>query len=356
MKLIVKTIKKIMKSTLKKIYYFKYYFSTNQLFKNSNNERSRFILIGSPEHGNLGDHAISIAEIAFLKEYFFDREIIEISANHFISDSRRIANHINSKDIILITGGGFMGSLWLDGEIMTRTIVNYFPDNHIVIFPQTVYFEKTEYAQAEKETSMQVYKKHKNLSIALRDKSSFDFMNIELSDSAELFYSPDIVTFLNMTEPKKKRESITFCIRQDRESTVDQDLISSVKKSLIGYNFNYISTVVNGSVSLKRRNEKLELLLDQFRTSKIVITDRLHGMLFAAITGTPCVALDNLSRKVSGVYIWIKYLPYIRLADNPYEFKKYIDDLLQCGEYDYDNSEPTKHLLCLRDSIKKKLI
>ena len=55
--------------------------------------------------------------------------------------------------------------------------------------------------------------------------------------------------------------------------------------------------------------------LDEFRKSKLVVTDRLHGMLFAAITGTPCIALGNSSGKVKGVYDWLTHLDYIQYVD-----------------------------------------
>lgn len=39
-----------------------------------------------------------------------------------------------------------------------------------------------------------------------------------------------------------------------------------------------------------------------------MVTDRLHGMIFAYLAGTPCVFLDNKTKKVSGVYnTWLKY-------------------------------------------------
>ena len=44
----------------------------------------------------------------------------------------------------------------------------------------------------------------------------------------------------------------------------------------------------------------------------MVITDRLHGMIIAALANTPCLAFDNLSKKVSGVNAWIKNLDYVK--------------------------------------------
>lgn len=52
-------------------------------------------------------------------------------------------------------------------------------------------------------------------------------------------------------------------------------------------------------------------------SSKIVITDRLHAMLICAITGTPCIAFDNISKKVQGVCeLWLEKFPYIKFVDS----------------------------------------
>ena len=43
-------------------------------------------------------------------------------------------------------------------------------------------------------------------------------------------------------------------------------------------------------------------------------------MIFSAVTGTPCLAMDNINKKVSGVYEWIKTLDYIQcVTDNNVE-------------------------------------
>ena len=52
-------------------------------------------------------------------------------------------------------------------------------------------------------------------------------------------------------------------------------------------------------------------IFDIFARSEIVITDRLHGMIFAAITGTKCIVLNSKSPKIKGCFEWIKDLKYI---------------------------------------------
>ena len=71
-----------------------------------------------------------------------------------------------------------------------------------------------------------------------------------------------------------------------------------------------------GHVPISNRTIAVEKKLMEFSRAELVITDRLHAMLFAAITGTPCVAFDNSSKKVSGVYEWIRHLDYIALASS----------------------------------------
>ena len=70
----------------------------------------------------------------------------------------------------------------------------------------------------------------------------------------------------------------------------------------------------------------------------MVVTDRLHGMVFAAISGTPCIVFSNYNHKVQGTYEWIKYLPYIKYAESVSEAPNYIPELLAMKDCRYDNT------------------
>ena len=43
----------------------------------------------------------------------------------------------------------------------------------------------------------------------------------------------------------------------------------------------------------------LDALLQTFAKSRLIVTDRLHGMIFALVTRTPCLAFDNTNKKIS---------------------------------------------------------
>ena len=60
----------------------------------------------------------------------------------------------------------------------------------------------------------------------------------------------------------------------------------------------------------------VQLKLREFAASELVITDRLHGMIFAAVTETPCIVLNSRSHKIRGCYEWLKKLGYIRFLND----------------------------------------
>ena len=77
------------------------------------------------------------------------------------------------------------------------------------------------------------------------------------------------------------------------------------------------------------REFEVERKFDEFRRARLVITDRLHGMIFAAITGTPCIALNNSSGKVEGVWsLWLRHLDYVKFVREAAEIPALLDAML----------------------------
>mgnify|MGYP000131626154 FL=1 len=86
--------------------------------------------------------------------------------------------------------------------------------------------------------------------------------------------------------------------------------------------------------------ENRELLLKQkikeFQSAELVITDRLHGMIFAAITGTPCIAFDNFNAKVKKVYAYLKDTCIVKLVHDFQEFTEAYGELKVNAKNNYD--------------------
>ena len=86
-----------------------------------------------------------------------------------------------------------------------------------------------------------------------------------------------------------------------------------------------ISTVIDKNVILKERKKYLMNLFEKFSNSRLIITDRLHGMIIAAITKTPCIVLPTFNHKVLWSYEWLKDLNYIQLIKNFEELNEFIN-------------------------------
>lgn len=309
--------------------------------KKKNEFQKRIIVIGTPEHGNLGDHAIAKAELLFLGKKFPSIKVVEISGEQFRCFTKEIKRSILPTDKIIITGGGFMGSLWPTEEFMVRNILLLFPDNEIVIFPQTIYFENMDEQNTFYLTSLESYRRHKNLKICARDISTYNFLKEKVfyGDESNCFFIPDIALFLVETTPRLEREGILLCLRADKEKNLTDNDRTHIEQYALRFtnDVHYVDTVINDKVSPSDRNNELEKKFVQFRSARLVITDRLHGMIFAAITGTPCIALDNVSGKVSGVHYWLRSLNYVQCIDSIDQLDTQLEHFMQFSSCEYNN-------------------
>lgn len=69
---------------------------------------------------------------------------------------------------MLVHGGGSLGALWMNLENMVRKLIEIYPENKIVVFPQTAYFENDK--MEEFKTSKEMYTKHKQFYVCAREK------------------------------------------------------------------------------------------------------------------------------------------------------------------------------------------
>lgn len=291
------------------------------ILKETKKESGRLIILCVPHlHGNRGDLAISFAQRKFLEQNFPSRTIIEIPTVLCEFHSRQVIPYLNSKDIFLVCGGGWFGSLWRHNEIAALNILRHFNNNRIIIFPQTVYYTQDAKGKQEFNNDYRLFSKMNDLHVFVRGQSSYEFIHkMHLFKSAKnVHLIPDMVLSLDMQHLSAlKRSGILVCLRNDVESVLENQQRNIICSQILREftNVGFISTNIPGSkVSiLDRKNELLELL-KKIAASEIVVTDRLHCMIFCAITGTPCLVFDNLTQKVSGTYNWISYCRYIRIV------------------------------------------
>lgn len=277
------------------------------------NDGPSIFLLNTPDYMNLGDIAIAVAEDRFIKENFGDYFDIGIHSCH-PEGIKKLKKYIKDDDILFVQGGGNMGTLWKICEENLRNIISSFPNNRIVVFPQSVFYGDSEDDQDYLKKSLDIYNNHKKLLICVREKRSYEF--VCSSYSCECLLLPDMVLTLNTPNTKVEREGITVLLRNDKEKFISSDY-SDIINSAVVSSGEQLNIITHHPVkSSFEKEERVNEILKIYSSSKLVITDRLHGMIFSVITNTPCIAFDNSYHKVSDVYhTWLEKYDSITLAD-----------------------------------------
>lgn len=92
-----------------------------------------------------------------------------------------------------------------------------------------------------------------------------------------------------------------MCLRNDKEkgkNVVSKDRIISILRMKNKTFFSQDTAIDFNLKDIKKRKIELNVIWEKFANSKLVITDRLHGMIFSVITETPCIVFDNIDGKV----------------------------------------------------------
>lgn len=310
---------------IKKLFPDKIKLKLKLLFVSSNNsywinkiDKSRkniFVFLGG-FYQNLGDMAITYAQINFLKKYYVDANVVAIPSTNTYNAVKTLKKHISAHDLITIIGGGNMSDMYQSLEDARLHVVKSFPKNRIISFPQSVDFKN----EKSKINSLKVYKKHNNFTLFVREPNSLDRVK-KYFPMVEIKHCPDIVLSLNKVEPICERTDVVCCLRADKEQNLSnserQTIIDNIKNEFPNAQFTDTVDVALEDCTPERYEQTLENFWNKLRKSRVVITDRLHCMIFCAVTGTPCVVFDNSNRKISGVYNqWMSDISYIKLFSN----------------------------------------
>jgi pyruvyl transferase EpsI len=294
------------------------HFASPNIHGDLSSKKHKIFIALAADYGNLGDVAISYAQYFFLQKNFPNSEIIDVPISQTLRNIREIKKYIRDDDVITIVGGGNLTNKYQDIEDYRLSWVNSFPKNKIISFPQTIDFSKNKDGDKSLAKSFHNYNNHDSFYMFARESISHEKMMAQLTSAA--LFCPDIVLSLDKSNPSFERKGITCCIREDEESnlSIDQrtELINNIKDNY-GDNVTFTDTHIGVSnLSWQQRQDELNKIWDKFKGSQLVITDRLHGMIFSVITKTPCLVLINNNHKILQTYKdWLVHLPHISLVE-----------------------------------------
>ena len=274
----------------------------------SKSAKKIFIFLAA-DYRNMGDIAITYAQKMFLDDKFNDYEIIEIPADKTLDYIKPVRNILNENDIITIIGGGNMGDIYEYYENLRRIVINNFKKNLIVSFPQTIDFSDTKKGRKSLKKTIKVIKKHNRIIISARELNSYNKM-CSYFGKDKVILVPDIVLYLknkiNINEEEKIK--IGICFREDKEEDKNKiEIKNKLIEALKEYDVEKFDTYLQENFCYESRYETLKCLLRKISKFKIVYTNRLHAMIFAYLTNTKCIFIDNSNKKISNTYnTWIK--------------------------------------------------
>ena len=308
-------------------------------------KRSKLFLFSTPWHGNLGDQAIVLGEYEILKKMFPSNEIVEIPTQVCLNlmkdgnDSSKTELNIGKNDIVFIHGGGNLGDIWVNEEQVHRWIVQKFAHNKIVFMPQSIFFHNHESGMTELKNSREIYAQADDLTILTRDNVSYEFAKKNFV-KAKVVMVPDAATYLEgrFPETATKREGVCFFLRKDKEKVSSDELLTAIREYLRRRGVPYeISDTVIANKDLKTNELRTKAISDtllQARKSRLVITDRFHGVIFSVITHTPVIAFKSYDTKISSGIRWFKELDWVHYAENmeAEEIERLIDKYCLQGE------------------------
>lgn len=268
------------------------------------------------DYGNLGDIAITYAQHKILENYFTDYEIIEVPVSSSLAKIKGVCKNIKEYDILTFVGGGNMGDMYESLEAIRQLVTVLCPKNKIISFPQSVNFSNTINGWIYRISAMVAYRS-KNITLLARDEHSYAFMCSNFK--ARCYIAPDIVLTLKQWIPAHRRnEKVLLCFRNDIERFVSDEFISLLKAILKEKDIavETIDTHIgDNNICNDNKNLKLFEFLYTISSSKMLITDRLHGMIFAYITGTPAIVLPNSTGKIYDCFKWINNCNFIYYID-----------------------------------------
>lgn len=268
-----------------------------------------------PIHGNIGDLLIMHGTLRFL-----NRKQVVISTVASALDYS--FKNIPREDVILLHGGGNFGDLYALHQDFREAIIKEYPDNVIIILPQTIYF-KSDVSYKHCCTTLS---NHNNLHICVRDNGSYELAK-KMTD--HIYLMPDMAHNLYplnaSSEPSKKLLAIkradlekgVFDIDTKADRTTDWGtLIKNSNKLIALYSkalklsgnlkTNWLSKLLITSwLSYSKRLTMKALNL--FSEYEEVVSNRLHAHILACLMDKKNTILDNSYGKNSAyISCWTK--------------------------------------------------
>ena len=297
--------------------------------------KRRLFLLDMATHPNIGDAAISLAEVYFVRKHYaqyahiFGPEIaLSLAGERGV---RLWAKLARPGDVLLLHGGGNLGNRYPHCDRTRRFLIRHFAKCTVISFPFSVSWLPGDRAAYIAE-SRGDYELASSLTLFFRDTVSLEAAHRDFPQVRAEF-APDIA--LSLVEDYRpnasQRHGIYFCFRNDAEGFYPRADIQALQQQFVaaGHTTAQGDTQYHRKLTFRNRERVVLDTIAKHGCFRVVLTDRLHGMVFSIIARTPCVVLRNCDHKLAGMYQTVSAWPYVRFAENLQEAYALVQELAQ---------------------------
>jgi pyruvyl transferase EpsO len=286
--------------------------------------------LGLPYYTNIGDILIWQGTEYFIKE-------LGIHCRYRASIDTFKYKQLDSKSTILLQGGGNFGDLWNGQHDFRRKIITIYPNNQIIILPQTIFYLDKDKLFSD----VELFRRHKYLTICARDKESYNLLKQYFSVN-NILLVPDMAFCIPSTRIKnnqaKQINKDLFLRRTDRElnTTIDYykyihdetiDIFDwpTIEKKYIRSLFlrcllimnnkiNYFpSKLIDVYASCCFKKNMIDTGIKFIGQYNKIYTTRLHAAILCCLLEKPFVFFNNSYGKNRSVYeTWLSDLDYVK--------------------------------------------
>lgn len=275
-----------------------------------------YALLDWPNHSNVGDSAIWLGEIVWVRQYL--RRMPD-----YVSACDKPADGLDRQcpdGVVFLHGGGNFGDLWTAINDRRIELLESHRHRRIVQLPQSIHFN----SQSELERMQRAIAGHPDFILLVRDDASLAFARTHFD--CETLLCPDMALMLGALQRPAAPEVDVFCLmRTDKERALSGEidapgpvedwldeppmrtLTDRVRDRLhpMAVRHGAPRPVLRGLMaqrltSMNRQAEaRLQRGLRMLAKGERVLTDRLHAHILCTLMGIPHVVLDNSYAKLA---------------------------------------------------------
>ena len=266
-------------------------------------------ILDFPDIKNVGDSAIWVGEIAYLRDRHGKRPAYVSTLRDL---SPRAAEAAVGSGPIFIHGGGNFGDVWPGHQRFRERVLQLWPDRRIIQFPQSLHFS----SDAGADESARLIARHKDFVLLCRDEESKHFAEKRFDCLVKI--CPDMAFCIgSIQSPAEPTIPVLAMLREDKEKVdrggtglggipvedwitestaeVRRAKAAGIVKALPSLNWNAMRFGKYDAAA----NNRVARGVRQLARARVVVTDRLHVHIISLLMGKPHAVLDNSYGKIA---------------------------------------------------------